>query len=665
MTRCNALIVAFALLGLAGPAGAQPLGTAFTYQGQLTESGQPAVGLYDLQVCLYDSPASSVALSCVPDLDDVPVQSGVFTIALDFGSAAFIGQQRFIELRVRPGSGSGTYTTLAPRQLVRAVPEALRAGVASAAPWSGLTGVPPGFADGIDNNSGGTVTAITAGAGLGGGTITGSGTIGIANGGIVTAMIAPRAVGTAQLANDAVDTTRIADGSIVAADLGAGSVGAAQLATSAVGTAAIQDLAITRAKIALGVVDSSRLALGAVGLAQINAGQVQARISGTCPIGDYFRGINADGSVVCEPVPGVPRIVVIDEPGTNLGEWSAIAIGADGLPVISFSDTTAGNLRVAKCSNAACTGPVAIHTVDDPANTVGSHNAIAVDNDGLPIISYRDSTANALKVAKCVDPACAEPAIITTVDNPVNSVGQYTDIAVGPALPVISYYDSTAGALKVAACTNLACSGAAIINTLDDPANDVGITTSVAIGIDVRPVISYHDSTGQTLKVAKCANINCVGLVFVTTVDNPANSVGLFTSIAIGADGRPVVSYYDSTANTLKVAQCANFNCTGVATITTVDESPTNVGTNTAIAIGVDGLPVISYSYGTASSVRVAQCTTAACTGTATITTVDDPAGLVAARAIAIGADGLPVLAYYDSTRDALKVAKCGSRSCQ
>lgn len=31
------------------------LGTSFSYQGQLTEAGQPASGLYDLQVCLFDS----------------------------------------------------------------------------------------------------------------------------------------------------------------------------------------------------------------------------------------------------------------------------------------------------------------------------------------------------------------------------------------------------------------------------------------------------------------------------------------------------------------------------------------------------------------------------------------------------------------------------------
>jgi hypothetical protein len=72
----------------------------------------------------------------------VPVEAGVFTVALHFGAAPFGGQQRFLELRVRPGASTAGYTLLAPRQLLRPTPEALRVGVASAAAWSGLTGVP-------------------------------------------------------------------------------------------------------------------------------------------------------------------------------------------------------------------------------------------------------------------------------------------------------------------------------------------------------------------------------------------------------------------------------------------------------------------------------------------------------------------------------------------
>lgn len=40
----------------------------------------------------------------------------------------------------------------------------------------------------------------------------------------------------------------------------------------------------------------------------------------------------------------------------------------------------------------------------------------------------------------------------------------------------------------------------------------------------------------------------------ITTVDS-ANIVGEYTSITIGADGNPIISYYDITAEDLKVAK--------------------------------------------------------------------------------------------------------------
>jgi hypothetical protein len=644
----KAMIVLLVVL-LTTTAAAQPLGTAFSYQGQLTDAGQPPTGLYDLQICLFDSPSSPATLACAPDFNDVPVEDGVFMLALDFGAAPFVGQQRFLELRVRPGASTGAYTLLAPRQLVRATPEALRANVSSAAPWSGLTGVPAGFADGIDNDGGGTVTSIVAGAGLSGGTITGSGTIGIANGGVGSAQLASGAVGTAQLAANA--------------------VGSAALADSAVDTGAIQNFAITQAKIAAGAIGSAQLALGAVGTAQINTNQVQARIAGTCVIGEYFRGVNADGSVACEPVPGVQRVTTVDDPANSVGVFSSIAIGADGLPVISYLDATAFTLKVAKCSNAACTGAATIAIVDDPAfSNVGLYTDIAIGTDGLPVVSYHDASAGALKVAKCASAACTGTATITTVDDPaVNSVGTFTSIAIGAdGLPTVSYSDATAGALKVAKCANAACTGAATITTVDDPPVFVGQYTAIAIGSDGLPVISYIDAINAALKVAKCANAACTGAATITTVDNPVmNNIDGQTSIAIGADGLPVIAYTDQSAGAIKLARCVDAACSAAA-FTIADDPVTGAARLPAIAIGPDGLPIISYQDSSTSALKVAKCVSAACSGALTISNVDDPANVVGTNSsIAIGIDGLPVISYYDTTAAALKVARCGTRSCQ
>jgi hypothetical protein len=167
--------------------------------------------------------------------------------------------------------------------------------------------------------------------------------------------------------------------------------------------------------------------------------------------------------------------------------------------------------------------------------------------------------------------------------------------------------------LKVAKCVNATCSGASTITTVDDPANSLGVYVAIAIGADGRPVISYHDLTAGALKVARCANADCTGASTITTVDDPANTVGAHSAIAIGADGRPVISYHDLTAGALKVARCANADCTGASTITTVDDPANSVGLYTSIAIGLDGFPVISYHDGTSPALKVVKCSKATC----------------------------------------------------
>ena len=170
----NRKIAPLLVMALASAVQAQSLGSAFTYQGQLKESGLPASGLYDFQACLFDGLVAAAPLVCAPDSADVPVAQGLFAVELDFGAAPFSGQQRYLELRARPGASSGTYTVLSPRQLLRATPEALRA---NTVPWTGLSAVPTGFSDGVDNVG---ITSISGGAGLSGGTITTSGTLAIA-----------------------------------------------------------------------------------------------------------------------------------------------------------------------------------------------------------------------------------------------------------------------------------------------------------------------------------------------------------------------------------------------------------------------------------------------------------------------------------------------------
>lgn len=151
------LVLVALLASLGGGAAAQgPLGTAFTYQGQLVTTSGPVNDTCDMQFDLYDvagggSPLDSEALSYVR------VSDGVFSVQLDFEAAVFDGEARWLEVSVQC-SGDSSHVTLEPRYALTAAPYAL---YALAAPWGGLTDVPGGLSDGDDD----TLGALSCGSG--------------------------------------------------------------------------------------------------------------------------------------------------------------------------------------------------------------------------------------------------------------------------------------------------------------------------------------------------------------------------------------------------------------------------------------------------------------------------------------------------------------------
>jgi len=128
MNRVIAIIAS--LLSLASTSrelrGQTPLGTEFVYQGQLKASGQPVVGSADYQFSLFDSPEAGGQIGATVVKSNVAFVNGVFTTSLDFGAAAFNGNARWLQVAVRSPAGSGSFTTLTPRQPLSATPYALR-----------------------------------------------------------------------------------------------------------------------------------------------------------------------------------------------------------------------------------------------------------------------------------------------------------------------------------------------------------------------------------------------------------------------------------------------------------------------------------------------------------------------------------------------------------
>jgi len=137
----------------------------FTYQGELLNDDVTEPGPCDFQFGLWDELELGSQLGVTQTLNSVPLYDGRFTVQLNdnhqFGINSFDGSSRYLAIEVVCPSGSGAYVPLSPRQPLTPAPYSYYASSAGSAPWTGVSGMPDGFADGIDDD-----TLYDAGTGL-------------------------------------------------------------------------------------------------------------------------------------------------------------------------------------------------------------------------------------------------------------------------------------------------------------------------------------------------------------------------------------------------------------------------------------------------------------------------------------------------------------------
>jgi hypothetical protein len=246
---------------------------------------------YTIRFSLCDDP---VAGSCAYWSEEKTVSLTSGKIITNLGDTVSLSSVDFSQqyyVQVEKKKANGTYKVVGIRDMLGVVPYAM---------WSATSdAVVPG----------GTVTAITAGGGLTGGGIgavtldvgAGSGitvaadTVGIATGGVTSAMIADGTIATDDLADSSITSAKIADGTIGSAD--------------------------------------------------INDAQVQARVS-SCGAGEAIQTVAANGAVTCQQVTTTKTgYVSVQAYGFNPKDSTTTWAGL--LPGNGFRAMTGGTLRMA------------------------------------------------------------------------------------------------------------------------------------------------------------------------------------------------------------------------------------------------------------------------------------------------------------------------------
>jgi hypothetical protein len=537
---------------------ASSIDNSFTYQGQLKLDGEPVTDACNFAFGLYDA-ISLGNQAGITQTEIINVTDGLFTVNLDFGDV-FTGTARWLEIAVDCGEGS--YTSLG-RQELTATPYAL---YALGAPWSGLVGVPGDIADGDDDTTytdgfgldltGNQFSVVTSTvqARVGGGCALGSTIRAInADGAVICQLDAP--LNRSNPPSDNTITTLSNSGQMgekLKATIGVDGLGLICFAdTTTAGNTNLRvahcdDLACTSATFT--TLDTSG-----------NVGSRSSIAIGTDGLG--LIGYSGDDSTTlkvahCNNTACTNAVSATIDTGIVFGLSTSIMVGADGLGIIAYSDTSSGILKVAHCHNISCTS--ADTTTLDNNGDIGSRGVqMAIGVDGLGLISYEENTGNDLRVAHCHDLACTS-ATTTTLDSAVSFLNVGSIVIGSDGLGLIMYL--TDNDLKVAHCDDLACTSATL-TTLDSVGKITGLP-SVTIGADGLAITSYTDDTNTQQRVAHCMDVTCSNAT-ITVLDNlPSNStVRPNPVVVIGVDGMPLISYMDSTNRRLRVAHCSNPFC--------------------------------------------------------------------------------------------------------
>ena len=324
-----------------------------------------------------------------------------------------------------------------------------------------------------------------------------------------------------------------------------------------------------------------------------------------------------------------------DIPSTSFsGYANSVSIGADGMPFSFHYKADTQDLIYTKCLDVLC--------ADSTNRTIGSGGdrgsmlSATLGATGFPVVAMYDAISVSLFWVQCFDSNCITSEL-SQIDDTAEDVGQYPSLNISSTdYADISYYDVTNGNLKFTRCTKANCSDRTTRTV--DSSGFVGKVTSLTIGTDGLPVMSYFDQTNETLKVAHCNDAICDSAALTrlgpTGVDIDA------TSIAIGVDGLPIIAFYDIRAGDLWTIHCANTACTSSTSATKL-RSLGDVGDSASITIGLDGLPLIAYVDSTNQKNYVDRCTNMSCTAS-TSTYLANTAG--PDTAMTIGSDGLPIV---------------------
>ncbi|MCK9581280.1 MAG: hypothetical protein M0Q92_12655 [Methanoregula sp.] len=267
---------------------------------------------------------------------------------------------------------------------------------------------------------------------------------------------------------------------------------------------------------------------------------------------------------------------------------TSMALDAAGNPAIVYGNGLHfGNLMYTSWNGSKWSTGI-VDNGDTLLSNIGQHSSLAFDSAGVPHIAYNNGNHFAALQYVTRNGTSWDFAAVDGSTKVIGDTGYDPSLVMDPAgLPFIAYRDGKHYGTLMAAHLN--ASGTWEIATVDAGSSkfsDTGYMPSVALDADGRPHISYYDADNGDLRFASWDGAKWI----LETLDEKGD-VGAYSSLAIDSHNQPYISYYDATKQTLR------FTTKNPATqrwiYWTIDEG--NVGTWSSLALDPLGHPSVVY----------------------------------------------------------------------
>jgi hypothetical protein len=208
--------------------------------------------------------------------------------------------------------------------------------------------------------------------------------------------------------------------------------------------------------------------------------------------------------------------------------------------------------------------------------------------------------------------------------------------------------------LMVAHCVDVHCRNSSLVAI---ESTSLGGEPSIAVGSDGLPAVAHYKAAGFVgLRFLHCSNMACLGGTIVTLDGGTFDLVGQSPALAIGSDGYPIITHYvwSNDRQDLMATHCLDVLCSA-DTNRTID-SEGSVGSWSSIVAVPDGHPIVAYYDSTRGALKAYFCMTHACNRSGNTGTVIDSGSVGRFPSITLGSDGVPVVTYRDYGHGSLKI---------